>query len=792
MIGRIVSHYEIAERLGGGGMGVVYRAHDLKLDRSIALKFLPPELTADPEAKQRFIHEARAASALQHTNICVVHDIDETDEGQLFIVMEYYQGDTLKKKIGGRPLNVGEAVSIAIQIAQGLTRAHAQGIVHRDIKPANIMITTDGISKIVDFGVAKLSRLALVTRSGTTLGTVSYMSPEQARGEAVDQRTDIWSLGVVLYEMLTGKLPFEGEYEAGVVYSIVNCDPVDIFSRRPEIPRSLGAIVARALTKQAEKRYQQCQEMIADLTPLAPGSAPPSSTTPPDRTTRRARIRRAVTWALPPIAAAIAVGAYLLVRGMITPSVPVEAGSIRQVTSIAVLPFDDLSPNRDQEFFCSGIAEEIRTGLSRIPDLKVVGGTSAAALKRKQMEIREIGRGLGVASVLEGSVRKDAGHIRIRLQLSDVADGFTRWSETYDREMKDIFTIQEDISRSVAATLKIALAPETAGLPHSPLTKSPDAFECLLKGNHFVKLYLVSYQEQDFQSALRMYEKAVALDSACAMAYGGIAWAYEHHSLYSRYTGAKNARSDREQSFRYIQRAYQLDPNSGPIVAGMGYVAAGAGEFDRAYEFMRKAIALEPHSLYVNHLVGEFALTTGLCSLATKPFGRAIELDPLYLLSLGEMAVCLERMGEFDNAGEFYRRTLELSPDDIVYKADYIRLLIKTGQLPEAEKLLATGRGITPEPDDLALSRALLLASRGLKQEALKAKRDPSVYAVLGAKEEALTMLEASLASRKGCLYLDLLHDPLYANLRAEARFQALLEKQKRLYDERLAKYGGL
>ena len=272
MIGRTVSHYRILEHLGGGGMGVVYKAEDLKLDRPVALKFLPPDLTRDPEAKQRFVHEARAASALDHPNICNVHDIGETDDGQIFIVMAYYEGETLKKKIERGPLKIEESVRIAVQIAQGLAKAHEHDIVHRDIKPANVMVTSDEVVKIVDFGLAKLSGRTMLTKAGSTLGTAAYMSPEQARGEAAGLRTDLWSLGVTFYEMLTGHRPFESDYEQALVYSILNEDPKPMRDLRSEVPEALERICRRAMAKEPGDRYESAVELIADLESFKTGA----------------------------------------------------------------------------------------------------------------------------------------------------------------------------------------------------------------------------------------------------------------------------------------------------------------------------------------------------------------------------------------------------------------------------------------------------------------------------------------------------------------------------------------
>jgi len=315
MIGTTVSHYKILEKIGGGGMGVVYRARDLKLDRFVALKFLPPELTLDPEAKGRFVHEAKAASALQHTNICTIHDIDETDDGSLYIVMDCYEGESLTSRIATGPMQVKGAVDVALQVASGLSKAHEKGIVHRDIKPGNVFITTDGTVKILDFGLAKLAGgQTRLTRPGSTVGTAAYMSPEQAQGMDVDERTDIWSVGVVLYEMLTGKLPFRGEHEAALLYSIVHEEPQGLVSVRADVPRSVAAIIEKALQKECSRRYQSMKQMVSDL------------------------------------------------KSALVPVLELP----KQEKSIVVLPFENLSPDPDNAFFADGLTEELIADLSKI------------------------------------------------------------------------------------------------------------------------------------------------------------------------------------------------------------------------------------------------------------------------------------------------------------------------------------------------------------------------------------------------------------------------------------------
>ncbi len=405
MIGQTVSHYRIIEKLGEGGMGVVYKAEDTKLKRQVALKFLPAELTRDSQAKNRFFHEARAAAALNHPHIITVYEIGE-HEGQVFIAMEYAEGRTLKDVISvgtGRDLSlpVTQVIDIATQIAEGLKKAHAKGIVHRDLKPANVMLTDEESAKIVDFGLAKLKGQTRLTRTGTTLGTVAYMSPEQAMGKEVDQRTDIWSLGVILYEMLAGRLPFGGDYDQAVVYSILNESPRSVKSLRPETPPALEKIIGRCLEKDLAKRYQRMDEVMADMRAV-PLENPPA-----------AKTKKKATKLTLLAGAGIAVVALAILAYLFLQPKPAPPGG----QSIAVLPFVDMSPQKDQEYFCDGMTEELINRLSKIQALRVPARTSAFFFKGKTADIREVGSKLNVETVLEGSVQKAGERLRITAQL---------------------------------------------------------------------------------------------------------------------------------------------------------------------------------------------------------------------------------------------------------------------------------------------------------------------------------------------------------------------------------------
>jgi serine/threonine protein kinase/Tfp pilus assembly protein PilF len=799
MIGKVVSHYQILEHLGGGGMGVVYKAQDLKLDRPVALKFLPPDLTRDPEAKQRFVHEAKAASTLQHTNICVVHDIDETPDGpaypgaptagQMFICMEFLEGETLKKKIERGPLKINEAIAIAIQVAQGLTKAHEHGIVHRDIKPANIMLTTDGTAKIVDFGVAKLSGQTMLTRTGSTLGTVAYMSPEQARGELVDHRTDLWSLGVVIYEMLTGRRPFTAEFEQAMIYQIVNEPPAPIDMDSIAAPQGLIDVVLRCLEKKPADRYQSASAVVEDLARLRQGVSRSSrDSRGPDNRLVRAFSNRFTLAAF--VFVLLVAAAYVLFKISSRTSVP-EGSTTGGMwgASIAVLPFKDFSPAQDQEYFCDAMTDAVIDNLTRAGPLKVISLTSVMRYRNTQKDVRDIGVELGAANILEGSVQREADRIRVRVQLVQADNGYHLWAQTYDQDLHSVFEVQDQISRAIAGALNVAFKP-SGSRTTSPGPKNLDAYEYHAKGMYFIKSkYVLTFREEDFLAAVAMLRHAIEADSTYAPSYFGLAWAYEFHY---QVTGSPDDSRLMQDNCR---KAWLLDPGSAVATATFGY---GCYEYqhqrDTAFTYLKKALAMNPNIGDVNFLVGICYLYHGLYEEGIRYLSRAIELDPYFFWTPYKLAFCYMHSGEYEKAHAYFRKYFELAPiEPLVFPGQFVGLNIWTGNTATADSILTQARRRTPEAEWVKKYSAILLAQAGRSKEALALYRNSEVYALLGMNDEAIRQLNIEIRGTSLYPYIyfqDLLHNPNYGRLRGDPRFGEILQSEKALYERNVERYG--
>jgi TolB-like protein len=798
MIGQTVSHYRILEKLGEGGMGVVYKAEDITLGRAVALKFLPGELTRDAEAKERFIQEARAASALDHPNICNIHEVGRTEDGQTFIAMAYYEGEDLKSRIGRGPLKLDEALDIAVQIAQGLAKAHGQGIVHRDIKPANILITKDGLVKIVDFGLAKLGG-AKLTKAGSTLGTAQYMSPEQARGEDVDARSDIFSLGAVLYEMLTGKHAFSGEYEQATLFAIMNEEPAPVTSLRSGIPMELERIVQKALAKNPSERYQHADDLIVDLKNVAKTAATARvAARVPERPARRG-VRPWIP-ATFLIVAAIAVSAYFILRGTREAKMPAAPIAVPAASSqfaapawrdsIAVLPFKDYSAAKDQEYFCDGMTEDIITKLSSIHDLKVISRTSTMRYRDTDKSVREIAGELGVGVILEGSVQREKNEIRVNVQLIRAADDAHLWAEKYDRKIESVFQVQDEISMAILEALELKLtSQEKQGITRQPIGNVA-AYESYLKAYHEIS----RFDERSVDRALRNLQDGIAIIGDNALLYAGMAYAY-----YQYVNIGVRQEEYIEKSETYARKALALDPECAPAYFVLGNIASAfQGNQQEAVRQYKRALSINPNDPILLRKLAVQYLFAGKRLLVSPLVERARQIDPLAAARATIQYDIYMSDGAYDLLLAFSRKWYESDPESPMAQASYALALTYSKKandaLPIIDKLAETN------PDNV-VTKFALLGKCGILRDREKAfqiltpdfqktcRRDyqwsytvADGLAAVGAKKEALDWLENAIS--KGFLdYQSMERDFLLDNIRGEERFKKLMERAKYMSD---------
>jgi serine/threonine protein kinase/TolB-like protein/Flp pilus assembly protein TadD len=809
-VGRTISHYRVLGKLGGGGMGVVYKAEDARLGRSVALKFLPDDMVQDSQALERFKREARAASALNHPNICTIHDIDEF-EGRPFIVMEFLDGETLKQRIAkaltsspspprrgwtagsaagppGGPIRIDELLELGIQIGGALDAAHAKGIIHRDVKPANIFVTAHGQVKLLDFGLAKLALLAEVatetlagqdlptattatprggdlTRTGVLMGTLLYMSPEQVRGEPLDVHTDLFSFGAVLYEMATGRPAFSAETAEQIRDAILSQEPTSARKLNPRVPAGLQRIITKALRKKPQERYQRASEMRAELSHV--------------RGQIGARWRRRVALAALGLVLLLVVGLGWRLRSL--PPGPRPG----QIQSLAVLPLANLSHDPQQEYFADGMTDELITDLAKIDVLRVISRTSVMHYKGSKKTLPEIARELNVDAVVEGTVERSVDRVRIRAQLIHAADDRHLWAESYERDVRDVLALQDEVARTIANEIKVKLTPHEQAQLTSARPVNPQVHELYLKGRY----YWNKRTPEALKKSLEYFQQAIDKDPSYALGYAGMADAYA--MLGSGEYGILPPKEAFPKAEAAAMKALELDNVLAEPHATLGYSKDFDWDWQGAEREFQQAINLNPgyttaHHWYAIHLTG-----LGRNTEAIAEIRKAESLDPLSIIISADAAWVFYFARRYEQEGEQARKTLEMDPNFAIahmyLSYSYLHMAKDKEAVAEMKKAVDLSGGSLPMVGNLAYIYALA----GRRYEAIKilsdlrtrSKREfvspdvfAQIYTGLGNKDQAIAWLEKGYERRSdfaGLLKVLPELDPL----RSDPRFEALVRR---------------
>ncbi|MBN2408960.1 MAG: protein kinase [Candidatus Aminicenantes bacterium] len=794
--------YQIIEELGKGGMGRVYRALDKKVDEEIAVKFIRPELAQDPQAVDRFRTELKAARQVIHKNVARMFDLNE-EEGIPYITMEYVRGENLKsliRKVGR--LDAQQAIPIAKQVAAGLAEAHRTGVVHRDLKPHNIMIDEEGTARITDFGLARLRKGDDGTLTNPGMGTPSYLSPEQVEGSGTDGRSDLYSLGIVLYEMLTGRVPFEGDSPYSTAMERLIKEPPDPRSANPEIPEALVQVIMKCLQKDRENRYQIAEELISDLDSLGieflttriPAPRPEPAWIRPWRWAFKRRIPHALL-----LIAVLASGGYFISERL---SAPPRMPWWK--VSLAVLPILDMDPQMGQKIPLYGLQSDISARLTSIPELRVVPAPSLAGYDYAGKGYLEIGKELGADYLLKLTLKGEGARLLLRLDLIEAKTGSVVNYYDYQADLEDIYAVQDEISRYTAGALRASLAEERLRSFKKREPTNLEAYNCYWEGMRLIeKEYHAHFRPEDFAQAVRMYERAIEIEPKYALAHWGLGNAYE-----ARYNNVSKDPEDMRKMRESYLRAYEAAPDFAETNLGVGWMHFNYKDNVRASHQFKQAFELDPNNFIVNQDVGAFLRSVGLYDKAVKYLSRAAEIDPNSFNTRVLIATSLIYLGKFKEAVLEAEKAIQLAPERYNARYHCATGLIMMNRLEEAQKEIDIVRKIHPERE-MNLLQALLLAARGEKERALERLRLTSsqeamnwltacIDILLDRKEEAVRIIregiERGFEERGEYLfsYLLLANNPIFKRLNSEPLYREILRGEKAKYREKLRTFAKL
>jgi len=789
-------------------MGKVYKAFDRDIDEDVALKLIRPEISANKKIIARFQNELRMARKIAQRNVCRMYDI-ERDGDTIFIAMEYVPGEDLKTTIHRMgPLTIGKAIFAAKQMCEGLAEAHRMGIIHRDLKPRNIMVDQEGNVRIMDFGIAMSQEVKGITDSRIMIGTPQYMSPEQVSGKDIDQRSDIYSLGIILYEMVTGQVPFDGDTTLSVAVKHKTDQPPDPRDVNFRIPEELSRVILKCLEKEQDQRYQNVKELLSELRRLEEEIPTTERIILKEKTKlkkKKIKLQPVGITALIFIIVALLTVSYLYFKSRSSK----EAAEIQSSAetgwknSIAILPFKNLSPLSENEYLSEAMVDNLIIKLRSLsPELKVISKRAVLKYQNMDVDITEIGQQLNVAAVLEGSLQVEGDRMLVNAWLTNVADNSVLLPFKHELKFESVLDVQDEIAYNIVKKLQVHMRDEQVKLLEKRKPKQVEAYLYFAKGRYYERLYRDNEKGEDFETSKLMYLEAMSIDPSYALSYWGVGNLYEYRYVMT------DSDLDLEFMLSNYKKAYELGPELAETNTGMGWYYFYKRDNDKAYEHHKRAFEIDPNSIAVNYQIGSFLRSIGLHNKAIRYYTRAIEFDPQEPLYPELRRRCYRAIGDIERAFEEYKELQTNNPDDLMLSLRLAVYYVLLKKYDDAEEAIARVEKVDPDNYIIRFPKALLHAVRGEKDEAVALIEDVTshafiivvadVYAILDMKDIALQKIEKG--REKGMdeikqymfTYYDLIYDPLLDNLRDDPRFQKIVEEEKQKYEEMLAKYSEL